>query len=57
LGIRKANYHVLVDTTGPAVLVEMGHLSNRNDAALLRKSSFQNRIAEAIADGITDYLR
>ena len=56
-GTRKANYHVLVETNGPAVLVEMGHLSNRNDAALLRDSSFQNRMAQAIADGITDYLR
>jgi N-acetylmuramoyl-L-alanine amidase len=57
LGIRKANYQVLVGTRGPAVLVEMGHLSNRHDAALLRDSSFQNRTAQAIADGIIDYLR
>ena len=57
LGIRKANYQVLVGTRGPAVLVEMGHLSNRHDAALLRDSSFQNRTARAIADCITNYLR
>jgi N-acetylmuramoyl-L-alanine amidase len=56
-GTRKANYHVLVETNGPAVLVEMGYLTNRREAALLRDSSFQDRIAQAIADGITDYLR
>jgi N-acetylmuramoyl-L-alanine amidase len=56
-GTRKANYHVLVETTGPAVLVEMGHLSNRSDAALLRDSSFQDRMAQAVADGIINFLR
>jgi N-acetylmuramoyl-L-alanine amidase len=56
-GMRKANYHVLVATSGPAVLVEMGYLSNRREAALLRDPSFQDRMAQAIADGITNYLR
>ena len=56
-GTRKANYQVLVGTRGPAVLVEMGYLSNRREAALLRDSSFQDRMAQAIADGITSYLR
>ncbi len=55
--MRKANYHVLVDTNGPAVLVEMGYLTNRSEAALLRDPYFQNRMAQAIADGITNYLR
>lgn len=56
-GVRKGNYHVLVDTNGPAVLVEMGYLSNRYEAGLLRDSAFQGRMAQAIADGITNYLR
>ena len=56
-GMRKANYHVLVETSGPAVLVEMGYLSNSREAALLRDSAFQDRMAEAIADGISNYLR
>lgn len=56
-GVRKANFHVLVDTVGPAVLVEMGYLTNRYEAGLLRDSSFQDRMAQAIANGITNYLR
>jgi len=48
--------HVLTGTRGPAVLVEMGYLSNRREAALLRSSSFQNRLAEAVANGISDYF-
>jgi len=55
-GIQTANYHVLTGTRGPAVLVEMGYLTNRREAVLLRSSSFQNRLAHAVADGICDYF-
>ena len=55
-GVQTAGYHVLTGTRGPAVLVEMGYLSNRSEAALLRSSSFQNRLAQAVADGISDYF-
>lgn len=56
-GVRSANYRVLVTTRGPAVLVEMGYLSNRQEAVLLQNSIFQNRLATAIATGILDYLQ
>jgi N-acetylmuramoyl-L-alanine amidase len=55
-GVDTANYHVLTATRGPAVLVELGYLTNRREAALLSSGSFQNRLAEAVADGITDYF-
>ena len=55
-GVQTANYHVLTETRGPAVLVELGYLSNRSEAALLRSSSFQDRLAQAVADGISDYF-
>jgi len=55
-GVQTAGYHVLTGTRGPAVLVELGYLSNRREAALLRSSSFQNRLAQAVADGISDYF-
>jgi len=56
-GIREADYKVLVNTSGPAVLVEIGHLSNSQDASRLRNPTWQNRLAQAIANGILDYLR
>lgn len=55
-GIQRADYRVLVHSRGPAVLIEVGFLSNRQDAALLRDSSYQNRLAQVIADGISDFL-
>ncbi len=55
-GTQTANYKVLIGTRGPAVLVEMGYLTNRREARLLKSPSFQTRIAEAIADGISDHF-
>jgi len=55
-GVQTAGYHVLTGTRGPAVLVELGYLSNRSEAALLRSTSFQDRLAQAVADGISDYF-
>jgi N-acetylmuramoyl-L-alanine amidase len=56
-GIREADYKVLINTSGPAVLVEMGHLSNLQDTARLRDPAGQNRLAQAIAAGILTYVR
>jgi N-acetylmuramoyl-L-alanine amidase len=56
-GIREAEYKVLINTSGPAVLVEIGYLSNAQDAARLRDPAFQNRLAQAIANGILAYMR
>ncbi len=56
-GIREADYRVLVQTNGPAVLIELGYLSNAQDAARLADDGFRDRMAQAIADGIQTYLR
>jgi N-acetylmuramoyl-L-alanine amidase len=56
-GIRRNDYRVLVQTDSPAVLIELGYLSNVQDSARLLNSAFQDRLAAAIASGIADYLR
>ncbi len=56
-GIREADYRVLVQTTCPAVLVELGYLSNPTDARHLQDVAFQNRLAQAITEGITACVR
>lgn len=56
-GIREADYKVLVNTSGPAVLIEIGYLSNTQDCARLRDGAYQNRLAQAIATGILAALR
>ncbi len=56
-GIRRDNLRVLVRTKSPAVLIEMGYLSNAQEAAKLQNSAFQDRMASAIASGIVDFLQ
>lgn len=51
-GVRAADYRVLVRTNCAAVLVELGYLSNHADAAKLQNDAFQNRLADAICEGI-----
>lgn len=56
-GRREANYRVLVGTTCPAVLVELGYLSNAEEAARLAVPAYRRHLADAIAEGIADYLQ
>jgi len=51
-GIREADYRVLVHTNCPAVLVELGYISNAWEAGKLRDPYMQKRLAQAIADGV-----
>ncbi|MBL7220748.1 MAG: N-acetylmuramoyl-L-alanine amidase [Phycisphaerae bacterium] len=55
-GIRAAGFRVLVRTKCPALLLEMGFLSNRYDARLLASKSYQRAVARAAADAVTAYL-
>ncbi|MDR7567090.1 MAG: N-acetylmuramoyl-L-alanine amidase family protein [Armatimonadota bacterium] len=56
-GIRTANFKVLRDSPIPAVLVEIGYLTNPMDEALLRTPSFREKVAQAIARGLLRFLR
>ena len=55
-GVRRANFRVLVKTTCPAVLVEVGYLSNRAEARKLASSSYRSSIADAVAAGVLAFL-
>ncbi|NGZ74300.1 N-acetylmuramoyl-L-alanine amidase [Saccharibacillus alkalitolerans] len=54
--VQYGNFHVIRETTMPAALLEVGFVSSANDAAQLRKEDFQQRVAEAIAKGLLEYL-
>ena len=56
-GIRKAPFVVLIGTEVPAVLAEIGFLSNREDESLMRRSDFRQEVAEHLFRGIADYMR
>ena len=49
-------YTVLTATTAPAVLLECGFHTNREDVALLKDHAYRDKLAAAIARGIMDYF-
>ncbi len=55
-GVHEADYRVLVESACPAILVELGFVSNRAEAALLRDPATQRRLAACIASGIATAL-
>ncbi|MBF8435790.1 N-acetylmuramoyl-L-alanine amidase [Halanaerobiaceae bacterium Z-7014] len=55
-GVKSDNFYVIRNTEMPAVLLEIGFLSNREEEELLRDSSFREEAAQSIAEGIEEYL-
>lgn len=47
---------VLVETDAPACLIEYGFHTNREDTALLKDSTYRDKLARATAHGICDWL-
>ncbi|MFH1175882.1 MAG: N-acetylmuramoyl-L-alanine amidase, partial [Acidobacteriota bacterium] len=56
-GIKQAPFVVLTGATMPAALVEVGFLSNPEEAARLLSPAGQNEMAGALAAGALDFLR
>jgi N-acetylmuramoyl-L-alanine amidase len=56
-GVRPAPFWVLVGTNMPAILIEMGYLSNKMEAKRLNSKTYQKKLAKYIADGIENYFR
>lgn len=54
-GVRQAPFYVLSRAAMPAVLVELGYLSNARDRRLLGEKFFQESLAKALAEGVKKY--
>jgi len=58
-GVREAPFWVLVGAQMPAVLIELGYITNAKEAnrlVLTKYSDYQDAIARGIAEGIINYL-
>ncbi len=55
LGVKRGPFHVLFLSDAPAVLVEIGFLSNPTEAARLRSPLYREVIAEQIARGLSRF--
>lgn len=56
LGVHHGPFYVLVGAAMPAVLVECGFLSNPRETSLLLTPSYQQVLADGLADAIVRYL-
>ncbi len=56
-GVKQGPLAVITNALMPAVLVEVGYLSNPREAKLLASSNFQTKAAGALADAVHDFFR
>ncbi len=54
-GSRGAPFHVLIGSSMPSILIEVGYSSNKEEAKLLSSDAYKNSIAEGIANGLHQY--
>ena len=56
-GVKQGNFHVIRETEMPAVLVEGGFITNREERGKLRDKNYLDRLAIGIAQGIDKYMK
>ncbi len=56
-GVRQAGFRVLVGAYMPAVLVELGFLTNSTEEQRLGDSSYQRKMAKALGEAVLEYSR
>jgi N-acetylmuramoyl-L-alanine amidase len=55
-GVKKAPFVVLIGANMPSVLAEISFLTNPRDEKALRRPDYRQKIAEALYEGILDYV-
>ena len=54
-GVKQAGFIVLIGTSMPNVLIELGFISNKNDARRLKQAAYRQKAAEAIFQAMMKY--
>ena len=57
IGVKDARFEVLRGARMPAVLVEVGFLSNAKEEQLLRDGYYREKISQSILEGVLNYAR
>jgi len=56
LGVKQAPFYVLLGAQMPAILLELGFLTNSTDIVMLKKHTYQETLVEGIAKGVNNYI-
>ena len=57
LGVKQAPFYVLIGAEMPAILIEIGFITNLNESELLNQDEFLSMVAEDIAKGVETYIQ
>ncbi len=55
-GVHTAPFYVLIGANMPSILTEVGFISNPEEERWLRSEQYQQKLAEALLDGVRAYL-
>jgi N-acetylmuramoyl-L-alanine amidase len=56
-GVRFGDFHVIRENPQPAVLLELGYLSNSGDEKTVNTGQYQESVTNGILDGVTQYFK
>lgn len=56
-GVKQAPFYVLLGAQMPAILIETGFISNAGECKRLISPSYQDKVCDAIVDGIKQYIQ
>jgi len=54
-GVKYSNFWVLRKTNMPAILIEIGFISNQNEESLMKDATWDIKVAKAIYKGISEF--
>ena len=57
LGVKQAPFYVLIGAEMPAILVEVGFLSNSTEKKRLVSNKYQQEVAQGICAGVDAYIK
>ena len=56
-GVKKAPFVVLIGAQMPSILAEIGFITNRQEAALIKTPAYRQKIAESLQTAVVQYQR
>ena len=56
-GVKQAPFYVLLGAQMPAILIETSFISNPRECKRLNNTAYQDRMSEAIVEGIKEYIK